>query len=64
MWLQNVKPTTETLPLIIGAMGETFDFRRQFIDFERPSISEIMSEYPRFLDIGNGRLVSNMVIDG
>ena len=40
----------QNAPLIIAGMQETFTFRRQSINCNRPSATAILERYPRFAD--------------
>ena len=55
-------PSEANKAIIYAGMAETFDFRRQEIDHDHPSITEILKNYPRFGDIDNSKLVSLFVL--
>ena len=53
-----MKPVKENTAEIYAVMNKTRDFRRQFIEHDKPTVTLILQAYPRFLDINYGRLVS------
>ena len=49
-----MKPVKENTAEIYAVMNETRDFRRQFIEHDKPTVTLILQAYPRFLDINYG----------
>ena len=47
----------QNAPLIIAGMQETFTFRREIINCNRPSATAILKRYPRFADFDQRKLV-------
>ncbi|KAH0557887.1 hypothetical protein KQX54_012568, partial [Cotesia glomerata] len=48
--MNNCNPTDQNKEKIVTLLEEIRDFRRQWIEQSGPTISEIFSHYPRFLD--------------
>ena len=57
-WLEGTKPCSDNKSMVYAAMEETREYRRQFIDKDKPSITEVLKMFPRFLDVDDGALVS------
>ena len=55
--LQTIMALPQNVLLIIGDMQETFTFRRQNINCNRPSTTTILESYPRFADFDKGKSV-------
>ncbi|XP_010864407.2 uncharacterized protein LOC105007253 isoform X2 [Esox lucius] len=49
--MKRTRPLTRNLPAIHGAMDLTFNARRRWISNARPSMRDVLAEYPRFLDV-------------
>ena len=56
-FLQTVMALPQNAPLNIAGMQETFTFRRQIINCNRPSATAILGRYPRFADFDQEKLV-------
>ncbi|XP_074096570.1 uncharacterized protein LOC141525824 [Cotesia typhae] len=48
--MNNCNPTDQNKEKIVTLLEDTRDFKRQWIEQSGPTISEIFSHYPRFLD--------------
>ena len=47
---ETIMALPQNAPLIKAGMQETFTFRRQIINCNRPSATAILERYPRFAD--------------
>ena len=56
-FLQTIMALPQNALFSIAGMQETFTFRRQIINCNRPSATAILGRYPRFADFDQRKLV-------
>ncbi|XP_036409061.1 uncharacterized protein LOC118794878 [Megalops cyprinoides] len=49
--MKKTRPLSKNLPTIRSGMERTFAARRKWMSSKRPSVSAVLAEYPRFLDV-------------